>query len=146
MFIEMNLIITLFSSFIAIMSALTDCNKSTPILFNDTCVFGICRNGNYELGGKCEIANKIVKIQWITNVIFIDMPKTIVFFQKYQNGDLILEILPEKGNYTRQFYKLKQNEEMFLVKDGEFTPSLTLNSNYTSTYNGNLFLIKIREN
>ena len=146
MFIELNLIITLFSSFIAIMSALTDCNKSTPILFNDTCVFGICRNGNYELGGKCEIANKIVKIQWITNVIFIDKPKTIVFFQKYQNGDLILEILPEKGNYTRQFYKLKQNEEMFLVKDGEFTPSLTLNSNYTSTYNGNLFLIKIGEN
>ena len=34
---------------------------------------------------------------------------------------------------------------MFLVKDGEFTPSLTLNSNYTSTYNGNLFLIKIGE-
>ena len=145
MLIEMNMIMIIFSSLIVIMSSLTDCNKSTPILFNDTCVFGICRNGNYELGGKCEIANKIVKIQWITNVIFIDMPKTIVFFQKYQNGDLILEILPEQNNYTRKFYELKQNEEMFLVKDGEFIPYLTLNSKYTSTYTGNLYLIKIGE-
>ena len=142
---KVKMILTIFSSLIAIMSSLNDCNKSTPIFYNDTCVLGICRNGNYELGGECEVANKIVQIQWVTSVIFINMSNNYVFFQKYENGDLILEILPSSGSYKRMFYELKQNEEIFLVKDGEFTPSLTLNSNYTSSYNGNLFLIKIGE-
>ena len=144
MFIKMNMIITIFLSLISIILALNDCNKSNPIFYNDTCVLEFCRKIDYELGN-CMVANKIVKIQWITSVIFLDMPNAIVFFQKYQNGDLILELLPVTGSYTRMFYEIKQNEEMLLVKGGEFTPSLTLNSNYSSTYNGNLYLLKIGE-
>ena len=139
------MIMIIYISLIAIKSVLNDCPKSTPLLYNDTCVLRFCRKNSYEQG-ICVVANEIVKIQWVTSVIFIDMPKAIVFFQKYQNGDLILELLPYKSNYIRKFYELKQNEEMLLVKDGEFVPSFTLNSNYTSTYNGNLFMIKIGEN
>ena len=144
MFIEMNLIISILSSLIAIISALTDCNKSFPIFYNDTCDLRFCRKINYELGN-CVVANQIAKIQWVTSVIFIGIPDTFVFFQKYQNGDLILEIFPFNSNYTRMFYELKQNDEMFLVKDGEFTPSLILDSNYSSIYNGHLYLLKIEE-
>jgi len=142
MFIEMNLII--FSSLIAIMSALTECPKSAPIFVNKACAFGFCKKIYYEQG-KCIVANKIAKIQWVTSVIFIGIPHTFVFFQKYTNGDLILELLPYQGNNARMFYELKKNEEMLLVKDGEFTPSLTLNSDYYSSYNGSLYLIKIGE-
>ena len=142
MYIEMNMII--YSSLIAIISALNICPKSTPLYFNNTCAFRFCKKDYYDLG-VCVVANNIVKIQWVTNAIIIDIPKVVVFFQKYQNGDLFLELLPTTSSYTRIFYELKQDEEMFLVKDGEFTSSLSLNSDYSSTYNGNLYLIKIGE-
>ena len=139
------MIMIIYISLIAFKSVLNDCPKSTPLLYNDTCVLRFCRKNSYEQG-ICVVANEIVKIQWVTSVIFIDMPKAIVFFQKYKNGDLILELLAYKSNYIRKFYELKQNEEMLLVKDEEFATSFTLNSNYTSTYIGNLFIIKIGEN
>ena len=142
MIIKMNMII--FSTFIIIISSLSNCPKSKPIFYQDECWFRLFKKRTYEIG-KCVVANKIAKIQWITSVIFIGMSNTFVYFQKYQNGDLILEILPAQGSYTRMIYKLKQNEEHLLVKDGEFTPYLTLNSNNYSHYDGNLYIIKIEE-
>ena len=127
-----------------IISALTDCPKEKPIYYQDKCGYGTLPKEYYEKG-ICMIANKIAKIQWVTSVIFLDIPNTHVFFQKYQNGDLILELLPHKSSYTRMFYTLKQNEEELLVKDGQFTPSQTLESDFNSTYYGNLYLIKIGE-
>ena len=142
MLVEINMII--FSSLLVIISSLTECPKTQPILYKGNCVFGLLKKKSYETG-KCVVANKIVKIQWVTSVIFVDMPYAHVFFQKYQNGDLILEILPHTSSYKRMFYKLKHDEEELLVKDGELTHSFTLESNYYSYYDGNLYLIKIGE-
>ena len=139
---EINMII--FLLLIVIISALTDCPKNKPIYYQDMCGYGTLPKEYYEKG-ICKIANKIAKIQWVTSVIFLDIPITHVFFQKYQNGDLILELLPHRSSYTRMFYTLKQNEEELLVKDGQFIPSQTLESEISSTYYGNLYLIKIGE-
>ena len=142
MLVEINMII--FSSLLVIISSLTECPKTQPILYKGDCYFGLFRKRSYETG-KCVVANKIAKIQWVTSVILVDMPYTHVFLQKYQNGDLILEILPHTSSYKRTFYKLNHNEEELLVKDGEFTHSFTLESSYYSYYDGNLYLIKIGE-
>jgi len=141
MFIKTNMII--FSLLIAIISALPECSKDEPIYRGNRCGAGLCYKAEYEQG-ICVVTNKIAKIQWVTSVIHIGIPNTYVFFQKYTNGDLILELLTYK-NYTRMFYELKQSEEAILVKDGEFISSKTLISSYKSQVDGNLYLIKIGE-
>ena len=141
MFNKMNIII--FSTLLVIISSVTDCPKARPIVMGDSpCGSGLCYKIQYEQG-ICRVINKIVKTQWITSGIYIGVPYTYVFFQKYQNGDLILLLLTQ-WSYARIFYEIKQNEEA-LVKDGEFIPSITLESDINSQYEGNLYLIKIGE-
>jgi hypothetical protein len=142
MFIEANMI--LISLLITIISALPDCPRNKPVYKEGICGNGLCYKAEYEQG-ICVVVNKIAKTQWVTSVIHIGIPNTYVYFQKYQNGDLILEILPHTSSYKRTFYKLNHNEEELLVKDGEFTHSFTLESSYYSYYDGNLYIIKIGE-
>ena len=142
MLIEIHMI--LFSLLIAIISALPDCPRNKPIYKEGRCGSGNCYKAEYEQG-ICVVVNKIAKTQWVTSIIHIGTPNTFVYFQKYQNGDLILELLTDPGSYTRMIYDLKQNEEALLVKDGEFTPSEILNSDYSSSLYGNLYIIKIGE-
>ena len=142
MFVEENLII--FSILIAIIYALPNCSKRSPITMDGIrCGSGLCFKAQYEQG-ICIVANEIVKTQWITSVIYIAIPHTYVFFQKKENGDLFLETLT-RSNYIRMLYELKQNEEALLVKNGEFIPCQTFNSDYQSEVEGNLYSIKIGE-
>ena len=134
----------LFSLLIAIKSSLPDCPRNKPVYKEGRCGSGNCYKAEYEQG-ICVVVNKIAKTQWVTSIIHIGTPNTFVYFQKYQNGDLILELLTDPGSYTRMIYDLKQNEEALLVKDGEFTPSEILNSDYSSSVYGNLYIIKIGE-
>ena len=141
MFIEANMI--LISLLITIISALPDCPRNKPVYKEGVCGNGLCYKAEYEQG-ICVVVNKIAKTQWVTSVIHIGIPNTYVYFQKYQNGDLILELISNPRDRTRMFYELKQNEEALLVKDGQFIPSQNLNSNYISK-SGNLYIIKIGE-
>ena len=141
MFIEANMI--LISLLITIISALPDCPRNKPVYKEGICGNGLCYKAEYEQG-ICVVVNKIAKTQWVTSVIHIGIPNTYVYFQKYQNGDLILELISNPRDQTRMFYELKQNEEALLVKDGQFIPSQNLNSNYISK-SGNLYIIKIGE-
>ena len=142
MFVEKNLII--FSILIAIIYALPNCTREKPLYKEGRCGAGLCTKDEYEQG-ICVIVNKIAKIQWVTSVILLGIPKASVYLQKNQKGDLILELLTIPAGYTRMLYELKQNEEALLVKDGEFIPYQTLNSDYKSKSDGNLYFIKIGE-
>ena len=97
---------------------LSECDIENPILLtNGTCVSQYCSKEDF-IKNNCIIDNKIIKIQWMNNIIMIGENKfRYQNLVKFSNGDLIFETSPYiYSNRERIFYGLKKNGRYFFRK------------------------------
>ena len=99
-----------------------ECNRSTPIKFNDgPCQLRFCSAKEFQ-DGKCVIDNEIAKTQYLNEIIILDSIHDDTKFDitKYSNGSLVAilsySIPPES---FREFYGLNNNEDKFLLEKKE---------------------------
>ena len=97
-----------------------ECNRSTPIKFNDgPCELRFCSAEEIR-DGQCVIDNEIVKTQYLNEIINLDAihDNSKFHLTKYSNGSLVsiisYSIPPES---FRQFYGLNNNEDRFLLEN-----------------------------
>ena len=96
-----------------------ECERSTPIKFNDgPCELRFCSAEEIR-DGQCVIDNEIVKTQYLNDIINLDSTHDNTKFDilKYPNGNLVsiksYSIPPES---FREFYGLNNNEEHIFLE------------------------------
>ena len=130
-----------------------ECSVDAPIIKNGRCTLVYCTENDFN-NNICKIDNKIVKTQWLNNlIIFNDNKYRYCNFAINSKGDMIAEYSTEETNGKRLFYGLKKNGDFFFknsnnteiitVKDGNSYPTryeaanifISLNdTNYTDEY------------
>ena len=115
---------------------LKECDRETPILFNnETCKSMSCTNTQFDLR-QCLINNSIIRQQWLNNIIIVGKQNsTFINFAKYSNGDLVILSEDNISSGNRYFFGLKNNGRSFFTDwDGKETLYYYLNTqNYDNT-------------
>ena len=102
-----------------------ECDKTTPILKGRFCLLKYCTEEEYKKE-ICKIDNKIIKTQWLNNIIKIgDKNFRYVNFANYSNGDMIVETTSCPGSSKRMFYGIKSNGRALFTNNSE-----TKNTNF----------------
>ncbi len=84
----------------------SQCTFDTPIFKDGQCKLDYCSKLQYK-NKECQIANEIVKTQWLSNIIRIgDLDFRYINFATFSNGDMIVETSACPSNETRMFYGL----------------------------------------
>jgi len=114
-----------------------ECDRDTPIIKNEECTLVYCTETEFN-NNICKIDNKIVKTQWLNNLIIFDDNKyRYCNFAINSKGDMIAEYSTEEANGIRLFYGLKKNGNFYFknsnnseisttnitVKDGNTSPT-----------------------
>ena len=101
--------IILISFFQNISSELTTCTKEAPILKDGTCGLEFCTEQQYATNF-CEIANPIVKTQWINNfIIYAPVNYRCLSISSFSTGDMVIATTKAPKSSVRAFYGLKKN-------------------------------------
>ena len=105
---------------------INECDKTTPILKNNSCTLEYCSRDNIK-NNICSINNTIVKTQWLNDIKWIgDKFFRYVNLATYSNGDLIVETSSSNGSAKRMFYGIKQDGSPLFTFDGKRTKNITL--------------------
>lgn len=107
--LSLNSLQYIFYFIFLIKSIKSQCNKDTPILFNDTCQLKNCSKTQFD-NNECIISNKIIKTQWLTNIIQIGkLNYRYINFASFSNGDMIVETSACPNEGARMFYGIKSD-------------------------------------
>ncbi len=90
-----------------------ECPKEAPISIDNNCLLKYCTEQQYK-ENKCIIDNKIIKTQWLNNIIQIgDLNFRYINFATFSNGDMVVETTSYPCGETRMFYGIKNNGRGF---------------------------------
>ena len=90
-----------------------ECGIDTPIFSEGECRLKYCTQSQFD-SEFCKIDNKIVKAQWLNDIILFDFDKLRYgSFAMNSNKDMIYECSVEEAKGTRVFYWLKRNGSYF---------------------------------
>ena len=90
----------------------SECDRDTPFNRNEICSSNICSENE-----ECFIDNKIIKTQWLNNIIvFNEKNFRAGNFAINSEGDMIIEY---SKNNTRLFYGLKQNGKYYFKDNND---------------------------
>ena len=105
------------------------CNLTHPILKDNICMLTYCTENEFN-SSKCIINNKIIKTQWLNNII----PISDIYYRYINpfltnNNDLIIQITSVLGTSERKFFGLT-NEGRYYFNDsnGEEYPFFSINA------------------
>ena len=108
---------------------INDCGREQPILKNGKCQLIYCSDKEYNTS-ICTINNKIVKTQWLNNIIKIS-EDNFRYINVVSNlkGDMFIETSPISGSSKRIFYALKNNGRYYFInsENNEETPFFIMN-------------------
>ena len=129
---DISLIILLleFIIFLQIIKIISnECNRDNPFKLKDNTCTSQCSEIKLK-SGDCILDNKIIKAQWLTNIIMLDQYLLKYFnYIIYPNGDIIFETSSFPCNSLRVFYGLKKNGRYyFRNEEDKETPLFILNT------------------
>ena len=122
-----------------------ECSREKPIrLVNDSCVMKYCSISQYK-SKECIIENKIIKIQFPNDIIFIgEKSFPYLNFLTLSNGDFLFQTSSYPGSNKRIFYGLKSNGRSLFTKynNNEENPFYSLHTSYDKYESANSFFYK----
>ena len=125
------------------------CPNYKPILISRECKLDFCTKDQFNTS-ECEIANPIIKTQWLNNIInFGEKDYRYLTFGTYLNGDMIIETTANPKSKKRIFYGLKKNGRPFFKNNitNEETSFYSINATLDNgQYEIDGFVIKLSGN
>ena len=99
-----------------------NCTRELPILKDGNCVLEYCTKHEFK-NKTCVINNKIVKTQWLNDIIWIgEQNFRYINFANNSNGDMIVETTSIPPSTKRIFYGINRDGNPFF-KDNNFFSS-----------------------
>ena len=138
-FYVIKIVLLLSSTLHTFKSEEIQCPIYKPILISRKCKLDFCTKEQFNTL-ECEIANPIIKTQWLNNIItFGELNYRFLTFGTYSNGDMIIEATSRPKSKKRIFYGLKKNGRPFFKNNitKEETSFYSINST-TSSNKGQL--------
>ena len=139
-----NILFLLLFIFQIIKSQNSECGKNEPFFKSNGCTSEPCSKEEFN-SKDCIISNKIIKTQWLNNIILIGGSGfRYLYFASYSNGDMIIGITSNPIQPERIFFGLTtEGKPLFKENEEEkFFYSINITDASYMQYEGEGFIIK----
>ena len=123
------------------------CERNFPIIKEGNCVLDYCTDNEFN-NKTCIKDNKIIKTQWLNNIIWIgNRDFRYVNLASNSNGDLIIETSSNQNSAERKFYGIKEDGQPYF-SNNQYINSIIISDQEGSDngrYGGEIFFVKINE-
>ena len=110
-----------------------ECQRNKPILKGGSCVLDYCTKEEFD-SKACSINNKIIKTQWLNNIILINYK--FVNFASNSKGDMFIETTSYPNSPKRLFFGITNEGKPFFNENKYFCTIDITGQEYNNDYNG----------